>query len=839
MGEVYRVRDPRMGREVAIKVASERFSERFSREVHAIAALNHPNICHLHDVGPNYLVMELIEGPTLADRVREGPIPYAETLVIARQITAALEAAHDKGIIHRDLKPANIKLTPDGVVKVLDFGLAKIADPVDSSRTFENSPTRTFDGATRAGEIMGTAAYMSPEQARGKVVDKRVDIWAFGAVLYELLTGERLFQGSDTSEILAAVIKEEPKLNRVPIQVRRLLNKCLAKDPNQRLRDIGDVWLLLEDAPTAPAAPIQPSKTGWIAAGLLLIALGAVSFLYFREARAPGRAMRMMIDLPENSSGSQFSLSPDGSVLAVAAIVDGKRQLWLRAIDSSQMQLLPGTDGASYPFWSPDGRYIAFFADARLKKVLASGGPPQTLCDSPEGRGGTWNREGVILFSTVEGGGFGIHRTTADGGPRELLLRTPKGISRFPQFLPDGRHFLYLVTRASAEENGIYFRSLDGKENRRLVSDESGFFFASGRLLFIRENTLLAQRVDPGSGQPAGDPVPIAAGVSLTTNLAYAPVTASDNGILVYESGGSLSQSEMTLFDRTGKTLASQTGNGGQPTISADEKFVAFMRLSVSGSDLWSWDLARGAVQLLHKDPAFAQSPLWSPKGDHIVFQSNRGGGVPNFYVINVNGTDQEEGFFLSDSRKTPTQWSRDGRFIVYSETNLKTREDISVVPYANGKAGTPIPFLHSEFNESYGQLSPDSRWMAYTSDESGRREVYVRAFPSAEEPRRISINGGDQPRWRGDGTELYFLGADSKMMAAPIKIAGGAKVSLEPGPPQPLFAAPPLFHYSATAFDYDVTADGKRFLLNTNVANAASTHALNVIVDWVATLKK
>jgi Tol biopolymer transport system component len=830
-----------MGREVAIKVAAERFNERFSREVHAIAALNHPNICHLHDVGPNYLVMELVEGPTLADRVREGPIPYAEALVIARQITAALGAAHDKGIIHRDLKPANIKLTLDGVVKVLDFGLAKIADPVDSSRTFENSPTRTFDGATRAGEIMGTAAYMSPEQARGKTVDKRADIWAFGSVLYELLTGERLFQGSDTSEILAAVIKEEPKLNRVPPQVRRLLNKCLAKDPSQRLRDIGDVWLLLDDEVATPtAAPARPSKAGWIAAGMLLIALGAVSFLYFREARAPGRVMRLLIDLPENSSEPQFAISPDGTTLAVAASADGKRQLWLRAIDSSQMQLVPGTDGASYPFWSPDGRYIGFFADARLKKVLASGGPPQTLCDSQEGRGGTWNRDGVILFSTVEGGGFGIHRTTAAGGVRELLLKTPKGISRFPQFLPDGRHFLYLVTRASAEENGIYFRSLDGKENRRLVPDESGFFFGGGRLLFIRENTLLAQRVDPGNGQTEGDPVPIAAGVSLTTNLAYAPVTASDSGILVYESGGSLPRSDLTLFDRTGKILGSQTGNGGEPSFSPDEKFVAFMRLSLSGSDLWIWDLARGAVQLLHKDPAFAQTPVWSPKGDRIAFESNRRVGVPNFYVINVNGTEQEEEFFSSDSRKTPTQWSRDGRFIVYSETSsLKTRQDVSVVPYDNGKAGKPTPFLHSEFNESHGQLSPDNRWMAYTSDESGRREVYVRAFPSSEEPKKISINGGDQPRWRGDGAELYFLGSDSKMMAVPIKVTGGPKPSLEPQSPQVLFVAPPLLQYSASAYDYDVTADGKRFLLNVNVANAASTHTLNVIVDWVTTLKK
>jgi Tol biopolymer transport system component len=827
-----------MGREVAIKVAGERFSERFSREVHAIAALNHPNICHLHDVGPNYLVMELVEGPTLADRVRLGPIPYADAVVIAKQITAALEAAHDKGIIHRDLKPANIKLTPDGVVKVLDFGLAKIADPVDSSASFENSPTRSF-GGTRAGEIMGTAAYMSPEQARGKSVDRRTDIWAFGVVFFELLTGQRLFQGSDTSEILAAVIKEEPKLDRVPQQVRRLLERCLAKDPNQRLRDIGDVWLLLESEATVAAAPAQPSKAGWLTAGILLIALGAVSFLYFREAPAPVRPLKMLIDLPANSSDPQFAISADGSMLAIAAASNGKQQLWLRAMDSSLAQPIPGTDGASYPFWSPDGRYVAFFAEGRLKKVLASGGPPQALCDSPAGRGGSWNRDGVIIFSTVEGGGFGIHRTTADGKAPELVLRTPRGISRFPQFLPDGRHFLYLVTRASPEENGIYFRSLDGKENLRLEPDESGFFFGNGRLLFVRENILVAQKVDPASGKAEGDPVPVAAGVGLTSNLAYAPVSVSDNGIMVYESGGSTTRTELAWYERGGKALNSQAANGGQPSLSPDGKSVAFMRLSTTGSDFWLWDLSRGAVQLLHKDPTFGESPLWSPKGDQIVFESNRVAGVPNFYVIDVNGTGQEKALFSSDTRKTPTQWSRDGRFIVYSETNSKTREDLWVLPLENGKAGTPVSFLHSEFNEGFGQLSPDSRWMAYASDESGRREIYVRAFPSGEEPKRISIDGGTQPRWRGDGTELYFIGADGKVMSASIKIADGAKASLEPvGAPQILFPAPPLFDYNANGFDYDVTPDGKRFLLNIN-GNQHVVNALNVTVDWVATLKK
>ena len=843
MGEVYRARDPRVGREVAIKLAAERFSERFSREAHAVAALNHNNICHLFDVGPNYLVMELIEGPTLAERIKQGPISLEEALAIARQIAAALEAAHEKGVIHRDLKPANVKLTPEGVVKVLDFGLAKIAEPAEAGRIPENSPTLTLDAATRAGEIMGTAGYMSPEQARGKIADKRADIWAFGVVLYELVTGERLFRGADISEILAAVIKEEPKLDRAPWKVRRLLAKCLEKDPKRRLRDIGDAWELLEtDTAPVEAGGRASRKAGWAAAGVFAIGLAAVSWLHFREPPGAQASMRLRIEMPENASSPQFAISPDGRVLAIAATqaATGKGQLWLRPLNSPQAQLVAGTEGATYPFWSPDSRYVGFFADGKLKKVVASGGPPEALCDAPEGRGGSWNRDGVILFSTVEGGGFGIRRVAATGGASAVVIKTAKGIARFPVFLPDGRHFLYVVTRASPEENGIYFSSLDGKENRRILPDESSPALGAGRLLFVRENTLLAQRLDPDKGQIQGDPIPISTGVSLTTNVVYAPVSASDNGIMIYESGSVLGKDEMRWYDRDGKLVSTGAGSAGfEPAISPDGKSVVFMRLSSTGSDLWLWDLSREAVQLFHKDPTFAQVPFWSPQGDRIIFSSNRDGGVPNFYVISSSGAGQDERVFASPARKTATQWSHDGRFIVYSETNLETREDLWVLPMENGKAGKPISFLHSEFNESFGQLSPDSRWMAYTSDESGRREVYVRTFPAGEEPQRISIDGGDEPRWKGDGTELYFIGADGKVMAVPIKIGTGAKASLEPGRPRPLFAPPPLGHYGANAYDYDVTPDGKRFVLNVAVAGGQSTPPLNVILSWDAGLKK
>jgi eukaryotic-like serine/threonine-protein kinase len=841
MGEVYRARDPRMGREVAIKISAERFSDRFSREVHAVAALNHSNICHLYDVGPDYLVMELVEGPTLAERIKQGAVPLEEGLKIAKQIASALEAAHEKGIVHRDLKPANIKLTAEGVVKVLDFGLAKRTREFEGADP-EHSPTLTLDAATRAGTVLGTAAYMSPEQARGKTVDKRADIWAFGVVLYELLSGERLFNGGDVSEIIAAVIKEEPKFDFVPREVRRLLAKCLAKDSKQRLRDIGDAWDLIEEAPPPRAgAGGRTAVAGWTIAALLLIVLAAVTLAHFREPPRFDRALRLKIEVPEGALSPHLAISPDGRTLAIAALLNGKRQLWLRPLDASRAQLMPGTEGATYPFWSADSHYIAFFAQSKLKKMLASGGPPEILCDAPDGRGGTWGRQNVILFSAVDGGGFAIRSVASTGGAPELAVRTARGISRYPLFLPDQRHFLYVVTRVAPEVNGIYFRSLDGKENRRILPDESGMAFAAGHLLFIRQNTLMALAVDAENGQTTGDPVPLAPDVSLTSNVIYAPVSASDTGILIYEAGGTMGgNNQLTWYGRSGKILET-VGSAGpvyEPAISPDMKSVAFMRLSSTGSDLWLWDPTRRAEQRFTNDPAFARTPFWSPTGDSILFLSNRVGGKTNLYQKASSGTGQDTPLLVDASRKTATQWSRDGRFIVYSLVDAKTRDDVWVLPLEDGKPGKPFAFLHSEFNEDFGQLSPDTHWMAYTSDESGRPEVYVRTFPAGEDPKKISIDGGEQARWSGDGKELYFVAADSKIMAVPMKLQPGTKTPLEPGAPQVLFAAPPLATLDVQMYNYDVTADGQRFLLNTAVGGAALP-PLNLILNWEAQLKK
>ncbi len=838
MGEVYRARDPRLGRDVAIKVSVERFSERFDREARAVAALNHPNICAIYDVGPNYLVMEFIEGDA-----PKGPLPLEDVLRIARQIGDALEEAHGKGIVHRDLKPANIMIKPDGVVKVLDFGLAKMdAGPVALS---EDSLTVSM-AATQTGVILGTAAYMSPEQALGKPVDKRADIWAFGVVLYKLLTGKSLFTGETAGEILAKVIRDEPDLSEAPAELRPLLNRCLQKDPKNRLRDIGDRELLVRQA---EGAPISRGRRPWVwiaATAVLLVALAAVSFIHFREN--PQLPLRATIAAPEGTTLIQsFAVSPDGRYLVIAAEANGKRQLWLRAMDADRPQPIPGTEDARQPFWSPDSRDIAFFADGELKKVAVSGGPAQSLCDVGNSRGGSWSRDGVIVFSP-NGGGASIQRVAAAGGAPAEVTKT-KGDQGYPVFLPDGRHFLYLARGGSTEKSGIFVSSLDGTENRRILADVSGVVFAppardegTGHILFIRENTLIAAPFDAASAQIAGDPFPVAEGVSLIDNW-YLPATVSDNGVLLYATGSSANGiNQIGWYDRTGKSLGlvGAPGEVFDPTISQDEKSVVFERTTNAGGDLWVRTLNSGRETRFTNDSSSNLAPFWSPKGDRIVFSSNRTG-VYNLYEKASNGSGQDELLLPDNSPTYPSQWSRDGRYIVYFEIDPKNKRDIWVLPTEGGPVNRkPIPFLRTEFDEFMGQLSPDSHWMAFTSDRSGRREVYVRPFPPSEGEWTISLAGGQAPRWSGDGKELFFETADGKMTAVPVnRAASGAKPFFEPGTPVALFDA----HWARagvdTLFQYDVTADGKRFLIATSGPGAASATPLTVVTNWAAGLRK
>jgi Tol biopolymer transport system component len=807
MGEVYLARDPRLGRDVAIKISAAQFTERFEREARAVAALNHPNICTLHDVGPNYLVMEFVEGES-----PKGPLPLEEALRIARQIAAALEEAHEKGITHRDLKPANIKIKPDGTVKVLDFGLAKVDAP--TATPTENSPTLSM-AATQAGVILGTAGYMSPEQARGKPVDKRADIWAFGVVLYEIVTGKRLFQGEDITETLASVVKEQPDLSEVPAQMRRLLQACLEKDPRKRLQAIGDMRLLLEAAPESRATGPRHwlGRVGWLVAGAAVSFAATLAFIHFRETAAAPQVLQYTIDPPEKTRIADFALSPDGRYLAMTATGERGTQLWVRALDSMQAQLLTGTEGADYPFWSPDSRYVGFFAGDKLKKIAATGGPAQTLCDAPLARGGTWNRENVIVFSSGSGiDNAGLHRVSAAGGVAVQVTKVNGGgVQRFPVFLPDGRRFLYL--ESVGKENGVYLGSLDTKpesqKRQRVIADDANPRYVPpaegnphGHVLFVREGTLMAQPLDPKSLEPAGDVFPVAEHVSRGLLNAYFFYSISDpgsgHGMLVYRSGGLGNLRQHAWFDRSGKQLAAIGGpvpTQGRLALSPEEKRLITERVSGNVTDLWMTEVDRGTESRFTFDASANFAPVWSPDGSKVAFASSRGAagrgsGVSqvNLYQRAASGAGQDELLLQSDTAKIPTDWTRDGRFIIFRQNALAQRMHLFALPVTGDKK--PIPLMTSEFNEVMGQVSPDGRWLAYASDESGHYEVYAVPFaPGASKPIsgkwQISLGDGRDPHWRGDSRELFYVTSTRKMMAVEIRATGD---SLGRGTPQVMF---------------------------------------------------
>ena len=839
MGEVYRAKDARLNRDVAIKFADEAFSDRFEREARTIAALNHPNICTLHDVGPNYLVMELVEGETLAERIIRGVLPLEEALGIAEQNAEALEAAHERGIVHRDLKPANIKIKPDGTVKVLDFGLAKIDQQVPQI----DSPL-----TTRPGLVLGTAAYMSPEQARGNPVDKRTDIWAFGAVLYEMLTGRQAFTGETITDVLAAVVKTEPDWDGVPVTVQRLLRSCLEKDPKQRLRDIGDVWRLLEDSPQIGGSR-RRSDPWVIATACLALVAVLLALLYFRRISQRQTVLRLSVLVPER--GFQFiapTVSPDGRQLVFGSNAGGKDLLWVRDLDSLGARPLPGTEGANDPFWSPDSRFLAFFAGGRLKKINVAGGPALSLCEVHNARGGSWSKSDVIVFAPTNGGGL-LHVRATGGNATPVTALDPalsENSHRYPWFLPDGHHFLYTARSADPEKTAIYVADLESRNDSKtrrpiLYAPSNAVYVPPGYLLFLRERTLMAHKFNVSEAQVIGDPVPVAEQVDYNNPNVWGLFSASLNGVLVYSSGGTGGSVQLTWFDRSGK-MAGTVGTPGDlnwAAISPDGNSVAFDRrdLQTGRYDLWLHDLVRGSDSRF----TFSQNniiPVWSPDGSHIAFYSFRDG-VYNLYQKATNGAAQDEPLGGSAPLKQRwigpmpvMDWSHDGRYIIEEIAgNLKTGYDIWVLPLFGERK--PFPYLQTSFNEMSAKLSPGGHWLAYVSDETRREEIYVQAFPTPGAKLKISANGGEIPVWSRDGKELFFIGLDHKLMAVEMKrdsVEGG---QLEAGVPKPLFDTRIRSGYSW----FDVSKDG-RFLMPIQTEPSGSA-AINVVVNWTAGLKK
>jgi len=849
MGEVYKARDTRLGREVAIKVSAERFSERFEREARAIAALNHPNICHLYDVGQDYLVMELVEGPTLGERIKEGAIPLEDALAIAGQIAEALEAAHVKKIYHRDLKPGNVKIKPDGTVKVLDFGLAKLgATPTAGS---EDSPTITI-GQTEAGVILGTASYMAPEQAKGKPVDQRADIYAFGAVLYEMVTGTRLHRGETTTEILASVIREEPQWDKVPIQVRRLLRRCLEKDPQKRLRHIGDVMDLVDDSPsTATPSPAQTTahkrslKFAWIALACLLAAAAAGSAAWLIRPVGPKAVTRFAVVLPPgqhlDSGRPALAISPDGTRLVYAAaqgssstsiIQDlGGTQLYLRSFDSLDARPIPGTEGARGPFFSPNGQWIGFFAGGTLKKVSINGAAPITLVDSQLTLGSSWSSDGEIAYSAQ---GRPIQQISDAGGNVQPVTQLQKGelAHTFPEFLPGHTGVLFNIEAGenvtgsiAVQGEKIAVQVLKTGERRELVP--SGFmprYAPSGQIVYIQGPNLMAAPFDLRGLAIAGSAVSVIEGVRPWQ------YTFSPSGSLAYAPGGAQApQLRLAWVDRKGteQALPTPAHNYVFPRISPDGRRIA-ADIEETDSQIWIFDPGRDTLSRLTFEKANSYDPVWSPDGKRIVFK----GAGNRLYWLPSDGSSAAEpltpnAFSIND---VPLSWSSDGQYLAFTQDGVNRNRSIWTLSIKDRKAE---PFGRSLRRDSAPQFSPDGHWIAYDSTESGRNEIYVRPFPGPGGKYQISTGGGTEPAWNPKGHELFYRNRE-KMMAVQV----ATQPTFSAGEPKLLFEASYVVS-PRSAPNYDVSPDGQRFLMLKTADAAPRPEQINVVLNWFEELKQ
>ena len=913
MGEVYRARDARLNREVALKVLPRAFSDdplrmaRFEREAQLLASLNHPKIAAIYGLeesgATRALVMELVEGPTLAERIGRAPasarasarpgaasaspaqasggagsgaktgergsstrsgsaggtrkaaVPLDEALPIAQQVAEALEYAHEHGVVHRDLKPANIKVTPDGDVKVLDFGLAKAMAREDASGDISNSPTLSL-AMTEAGLIIGTAAYMAPEQAKGKQVDRRADIWAFGCVLYEMLTGLKPFEGETVSDVLAAVIKSEPDWSTLPADIppaiRRLVRRCLAKDPKQRLHDMGDARLTIED--TLSGADQESAISGgtlaeskrtspllrflpWVLGAAAIIFAMVVGWLWLRPA-PPQNVLRFTILPPENAefeNGGEMSISPDGRYLAFVASTGANKPapVWVRPLDSLTAQPVPGTEGADLPFWSPDSRQIGFYANGKIQKVAVSGGLPEALCSA--GRpGASWSRDGTILYSNR-----GSLYRVPDTGGAPTLVATPDAAQNetaydYPQFLPDGRHFIVFVYTNAAAPTFIGTGSLDSKTVEPLTQSTTNALYASpGYLFYMDQSALMARPFNVKALHFEGPAVPVAQNVGEFAGPQYGFFFVSPTGLLAYQIAPAAIANQMTWFNRAGQKIGSVANAAiySNMAISPEGDRLAVGVGEHGKANIWIYDLKRGTASRLTFNTAYDVNPAWSTDGSQVFFSSNRSGAW-GIYQKAADGLGSTQTVSQSGGQnKALDDITADGRYAIYDTASNPALVQLWVLPLSGDRK--PFPFVQGNFGAASARFSPNGRFVAYNSTETGRAEIYVQTFPQHTGRWEISTAGGMQPMWRRDGKELFYLTEDGKLMAVDVNTTSA---TFQAGIPRELFQAQlvPLSYWRNI---YVPSPDGQRFLMLTP-ASETKPAPITVVVNWPALLK-
>ena len=862
MGEVYRAKDTRLGRDVAVKVLPAHLSEsaelrqRLEREAKTISQLSHPHICTLHDVGhqdgTDYLVMEFLEGETLADRLAKGALPMEQALRIGIETAGALDAAHKSGIIHRDLKPGNIMLTKSGV-KLLDFGLAKLAAPDKtpvSQATSMPTALQQSQPLTTRGTILGTFQYMAPEQLEGGEADARSDIFAFGCVLYEMLTGQKAFTGKSQASLISSIMGSDPPpissiQPMIPASLDRIVKGCIAKEPDQRWSTAHDVMLQLQwiaegGSMAGVPAPVvarrkNREKLAWAVAAAALLAAAGLAYGYVRRAPKPAPLMRFDIAPPMNVTAIDVPrLSPDGKFLAFDAIdLEGKVRIWVRPLSALEAQPLAGTEGGVRPFWSPDSRFIGFMADGVLKKIEVSGGPPTKICDAVGGSDGSWSPEGVILFDGT--GNDPIHRVSASGGTKAVAVALDPAKKEtsvgWPEFLSDGKHYLYLVGGEKPEDSAYWIGSIDSDKRTKLMQAQTLVTFSPGYLLFARDRTLVAQPFDAKAMKTTGDPIPLAEKVG-TDNVGLALFSVSRNGVLAYRTGEA--GGRLLWRDRSGRDLETvgDPANYGNPTLSPSGDRVAFNRTDERSarSDVWTRDLGRGVTSRFSLGPGNNIRPLWSPDGGTIVFSSDRDG-VPNLYSKSTQGQSEEKLLLKTDVPAFAGSWSPDGRYVAYATLDPKTNWDLWALPTFGDRK--PIPILVAPFEELNPVFTPDGRFIVYSSTESGRPEIYVQTFPVGSGRWQISNTGGVDPSWRGDGKELFYRTPDQKLMAVEIKVAGN---DVQVGVPRVLF---PISLRGGNARNkYAASADGQRFLIDAPLGRE-SLSPTTVVLNWQEGLGK